>query len=106
MVSQESIKGIAEMATEDTTWRTEVSTRIQESALANQNTAIALERILGKLDLHDQRLKALENVPANQRANLTVAVAIAGLIMTGLACAIGPFLGAMAAYLIQLFAGK
>lgn len=46
-----------------TEWRDRTSTQLEESAKAQQTTALILERVTGRLDDHDKRLKSLEARP-------------------------------------------
>lgn len=50
-------------------WRRRVDGELEESAKAHQQAAIIQERVLGRLDDHDRRIKALEVSPASLRSS-------------------------------------
>lgn len=49
-------------------WRKRVDAELETSANAHQNAAIIQERMLGRLDDHDRRLKSLETSPEGVRS--------------------------------------
>jgi hypothetical protein len=98
------IKQAEKMAeTADSQWRSEVSAQMRESAVAHQQTAVILERIQGKLDSHDLRIKQLENVPGTQRANVQSWAAVAVVIVAVGSCIFGPLIAISTSLAIHQF---
>lgn len=81
-------------------WRETVARELDESSRRHEQTAVIQERILGRLDNHEQRLKSIEGGPGEWRGWLGTGGMLAGCAFTAIVAPILSVIGGIAVALI------